>query len=110
MTGWRLGYLAAPAFFASAAARVQSQQTSGASSIAQYAGVAALEMGVAGGEPVAVMVEAFKQRRVRAPSFAFCVQPGRDTKQRVCSGQVQRHETHSYYELDWVLCTQSEPL
>jgi len=63
MTGWRLGYLAAPAFFASAAARVQSQQTSGASSIAQYAGVAALEMGVAGGEPVAVMVEAFKQRR-----------------------------------------------
>ena len=38
MTGWRLGYLAAPRPFARAAAVIQSQTTSGASSIAQRAG------------------------------------------------------------------------
>lgn len=38
MTGWRLGYLAAPLHIAKAAATIQSQSTSGASSIAQYAG------------------------------------------------------------------------
>lgn len=36
MTGWRLGYLAAPKHFAKAAAVIQSQSTSGASSIAQH--------------------------------------------------------------------------
>ena len=35
MTGWRLGYLAAPRHFAKAAAVIQSQSTSGASSISQ---------------------------------------------------------------------------
>lgn len=38
MTGWRLGYLAAPKHIATAAATIQSQSTSGASSIAQHAG------------------------------------------------------------------------
>lgn len=38
MTGWRLGYLAAPLHIAKAAATIQSQSTSGASSIAQHAG------------------------------------------------------------------------
>jgi aspartate/glutamate/aspartate-prephenate aminotransferase len=63
MTGWRLGYLAAPRHFAAAAAVIQSQSTSGASSIAQHAGVAALEMGAAGGAQVAAMVRAFAERR-----------------------------------------------
>lgn len=36
MTGWRLGYMAAPKHFAKAAAVIQSQSTSGASSIAQH--------------------------------------------------------------------------
>eukprot|EP00242_Pyramimonas_sp_CCMP2087_P010293 CAMPEP_0198212326 /NCGR_PEP_ID=MMETSP1445-20131203/25653_1 /TAXON_ID=36898 /ORGANISM="Pyramimonas sp., Strain CCMP2087" /LENGTH=457 /DNA_ID=CAMNT_0043886745 /DNA_START=146 /DNA_END=1519 /DNA_ORIENTATION=+ len=63
MTGWRLGYLAAPKHFAVAAARIQSQTTSGASSISQAAGVAALKLGFAGGEPVAEMVSAFEKRR-----------------------------------------------
>jgi len=63
MTGWRLGYLAGPKHFAVAAARIQSQTTSGASSISQVAGLAALNMGVAGGEPVAEMVKAFEERR-----------------------------------------------
>jgi aspartate/glutamate/aspartate-prephenate aminotransferase len=63
MTGWRLGYLAAPRPFAAAAGVVQSQSTSGASSIAQHAGVAALGMGPAGGPLVAAMVASFRERR-----------------------------------------------
>ncbi len=65
LAGWRLGYLAAPAAFARAAAGIQSQTTSGASSIAQHAGLAALALGHAGGEPVAAMLGAFRERRVR---------------------------------------------
>lgn len=60
MTGWRLGYLGAPEWLAEACDKVQSQFTSGASSIAQRAAKAAL---LAGPEPVQYMVDAFKQRR-----------------------------------------------
>eukprot|EP00262_Sarcandra_glabra_P001159 TRINITY_DN1117_c0_g1_i1.p1 TRINITY_DN1117_c0_g1~~TRINITY_DN1117_c0_g1_i1.p1 ORF type:complete len:479 (-),score=73.40 TRINITY_DN1117_c0_g1_i1:78-1514(-) len=63
MTGWRLGYLAAPKHFVTACGKVQSQSTSGASSISQKAGVAALGLGYAGGEAVATMVKAFRKRR-----------------------------------------------
>ncbi len=72
--GWRLGYLAAPRQLAKAAAGVQSQTTSGASSIAQHAGVAALGLGHAGGAPVGAMVSAFRERRVSwflQPSVSF---------------------------------------
>ena len=63
MTGWRLGYLAAPAHFAKAAASIQSQTTSGPSTISQEAGLAALELGPGGGEPVREMRDAFLKRR-----------------------------------------------
>ncbi|KAG6555597.1 hypothetical protein Mapa_002832 [Marchantia paleacea] len=63
MTGWRLGYLAAPKHFLVAANKIQSQMTSGACSISQRAGLAALNLGYAGGEVVAEMVKAFRQRR-----------------------------------------------
>ncbi|KIY92422.1 hypothetical protein MNEG_15541, partial [Monoraphidium neglectum] len=63
MTGWRLGYLAAPQHFANACAAIQSQSTSGASSIAQQAALAALGLGLRGGEPVARMLAAFQERR-----------------------------------------------
>ncbi|KAL2531431.1 Bifunctional aspartate aminotransferase and glutamate/aspartate-prephenate aminotransferase [Abeliophyllum distichum] len=63
MTGWRLGYLAGPKHFVAACGKIQSQSTSGASSISQKAGVAALGMGYAGGEAVSVMVKAFRERR-----------------------------------------------
>lgn len=63
MTGWRLGYLAAPPPFAAAAAAIQSQTTSGASSIAQHAALAALGMGPGGGPLVGAMVDAFRERR-----------------------------------------------
>ena len=41
MTGWRLGYMAAPAEFIKAAAKIQSQETSAPCSISQKAGEAA---------------------------------------------------------------------
>lgn len=42
MTGWRLGYIAAPLEIAKACSKIQSQFTSGANSIAQKAAIAAL--------------------------------------------------------------------
>lgn len=42
MTGWRLGYIAAPKWLADACIKIQGQFTSGASSFGQYAGVTAL--------------------------------------------------------------------
>jgi aspartate/methionine/tyrosine aminotransferase len=60
MTGWRLGYLAGPQWLVSAAAKVQSQLTSGPSSITQYAAMAAFTMSRA---PIDEMVEAFRARR-----------------------------------------------
>uniref|UniRef100_A0A2N9HKT6 Bifunctional aspartate aminotransferase and glutamate/aspartate-prephenate aminotransferase n=1 Tax=Fagus sylvatica TaxID=28930 RepID=A0A2N9HKT6_FAGSY len=63
MTGWRLGYIAGPKHFVAACGKIQSQSTSGASSISQKAGVAALGLGYAGGEAVSIMVKAFRERR-----------------------------------------------
>ncbi|KAK4485953.1 hypothetical protein RD792_008605 [Penstemon davidsonii] len=63
MTGWRLGYLAGPKHFVAACGKIQSQSTSGAGSISQKAGVAALGLGYAGGEAVSTMVKAFRERR-----------------------------------------------
>ncbi|GMH31605.1 hypothetical protein Nepgr_033449 [Nepenthes gracilis] len=63
MTGWRLGYLAGPKHFVTACGKIQSQATSGASSISQKAAVAALGLGYAGGEAVSSMVKAFRERR-----------------------------------------------
>eukprot|EP00199_Chlamydomonas_sp_CCMP681_P002087 CAMPEP_0119103218 /NCGR_PEP_ID=MMETSP1180-20130426/1712_1 /TAXON_ID=3052 ORGANISM="Chlamydomonas cf sp, Strain CCMP681" /NCGR_SAMPLE_ID=MMETSP1180 /ASSEMBLY_ACC=CAM_ASM_000741 /LENGTH=414 /DNA_ID=CAMNT_0007087665 /DNA_START=172 /DNA_END=1416 /DNA_ORIENTATION=+ len=89
MTGWRLGYLAGPHHFVKAAAIIQSQSTSGASSIAQHAGLAALALGPGGGEPVHSMLQAYQERRdmivaklraipgvkLAAPQGAFYVLP-----------------------------------
>ncbi|KAF9591124.1 hypothetical protein IFM89_002079 [Coptis chinensis] len=58
MTGWRLGYLAGPPHFEQACGKIQSQATSGASSISQKAGVAALGLGYAG-EAVSVYLRQF---------------------------------------------------
>jgi aspartate aminotransferase len=60
MTGWRLGYLAAPKAIAQACEKIQSQFTSATSSITQKAAVAAL---TGSREPSFKMVEAFKRRR-----------------------------------------------
>lgn len=60
MTGWRLGYAGGPAAVMHAAAKVQSQVTSNANSIAQRAALAGLE---GPDTDVNTMVEEFKQRR-----------------------------------------------
>lgn len=60
MTGWRLGYAAAPLHVAKAMGDLQSQTTSGASSIAQAAGVAGL-LGTQ--EPIEMMRQEFDRRR-----------------------------------------------
>ena len=60
MTGWRLGYLAGPAWLTEAVDTLQSQLTSGPSSITQAAAVAALAMDRA---PIDAMVAQFRARR-----------------------------------------------
>lgn len=60
MTGWRLGYLAAPEHVAKAISSFQSHSTSNVNTMTQYAAVAALEGDV---KPVRDMVATFGKRR-----------------------------------------------
>ena len=60
MTGWRLGFLAGPSWLVKAVDTLQSQLTSGPSSITQAAAVVAYTMDRA---PVEAMVVAFRERR-----------------------------------------------
>jgi aspartate aminotransferase len=60
MTGWRIGYIAAPLFIAKACSKLQGQFTSGANSIAQRATLAALTEDMT---PTYEMCEAFRKRR-----------------------------------------------
>jgi aspartate aminotransferase len=60
MTGWRIGYIAAPKWIAAACDKMQGQFTSGTSSISQKAAEAAIHMDNA---PTLEMQEAFRRRR-----------------------------------------------
>lgn len=60
MTGWRIGYLAAPAPIAKVISNLQSHATSNPNSIAQAATIAALN---GTGEEIAMMKKEFKARR-----------------------------------------------
>lgn len=60
MTGWRIGYLAAPKSLASAINRVQGHSTSNACSFAQYASITALN---GGEEVIEIMRKSFDERR-----------------------------------------------
>lgn len=60
MTGWRLGYIAAPMAVVDMAEKLQGQVTSGANSFAQKGAVAALEGGL---ETTYAMRDAFRVRR-----------------------------------------------
>ncbi len=60
MTGWRLGYMAAPRELVQACDKLQSQFTSGASIITQRAAITALLSDLG---PTQEMVAAYKQRR-----------------------------------------------
>jgi aspartate aminotransferase len=78
MTGWRLGYLVAPEPVAKAVAKLQSQSTSNATSITQWAALAAIE-GVQ--EPTKAMKVHFDRRRrlmvrlLRAIPSVECLEP-----------------------------------
>ncbi|MBK8492471.1 MAG: pyridoxal phosphate-dependent aminotransferase [Saprospirales bacterium] len=60
MTGWRLGYMGAPAWIAEACTKIQGQVTSGANSFAQKAGAYALDADL---QPTYEMRDAFLRRR-----------------------------------------------
>jgi aspartate aminotransferase len=60
MTGWRLGYIAAPEHVAKAIGSYQSHTTSNVNTITQYAGIAALD---GDDKPMKEMVKAFGERR-----------------------------------------------
>jgi aspartate aminotransferase len=60
MTGWRIGYIGAPKWLASAVDKIQGQVTSGASSIAQKAAVAAVAGDLTAPKE---MAEAYRRRR-----------------------------------------------
>ncbi len=60
MTGWRIGYMAAPKWIANACDKMQGQITSGTSSISQKAAEAALNSDI---QPTLEMKAAFRRRR-----------------------------------------------
>jgi aspartate aminotransferase len=60
MTGWRLGFMAAPEWLASACDKVQGQVTSGAGSFSQHAAAVGLNTDL---QPTLDMVAAFRKRR-----------------------------------------------
>jgi aspartate aminotransferase len=60
MTGWRIGWTIAPRELTQAMLALQGQSTSGINSLAQYAGIAALDLAE---EKFAEMVDAFRRRR-----------------------------------------------
>lgn len=60
MTGWRIGYIAAPEWITKACNKMQGQITSGANSIAQRATIEAMK---APKEKIQYMIDEFKNRR-----------------------------------------------
>ncbi len=60
MTGWRLGYMAAPVDIAKACDKIQGQFTSGANAVTQRTAIAAL---LGDMKPTETMVKKFKERR-----------------------------------------------
>jgi aspartate aminotransferase len=60
MTGWRIGYMAAPAYIAKACDKLQGQITSGTNSVAQHATITAL---LGDQQPTYAFREAFQKRR-----------------------------------------------
>ncbi len=80
MTGWRIGYLAAPLAIAKAISSMQSHTTSNACSIAQYASVTALT-DPKGCEFIEKMQKVFDERRkymvetLKAMDGVVCIEP-----------------------------------
>jgi len=80
MTGWRVGYLAAPIDVAKACDKIQGQFTSATNSIAQRAAITAL---VSDMKPTMDMLDAFRNRREKVmhflgeiPNIKYMLPPG----------------------------------
>lgn len=80
MTGWRLGYMAAPNYIARAAEKLQSSTTSGVNAMAQRAAITALNGDM---QPTKDMVKAFTERKeyfinalAEIPGFKIVVPDG----------------------------------
>jgi aspartate aminotransferase len=65
MTGWRLGYLAAPAWIAKACDKLQGQMTSATCSISQYAAIEAMMTDPDKSHDIREMIFTFRKRRNR---------------------------------------------
>lgn len=63
MTGWRLGFIAAPVEIAAACTKLQGQTTSGTNSIAQRAAITAFDANPKENTEIQNMVKAFHKRR-----------------------------------------------
>ncbi len=63
MTGWRIGYMAAPLEIAKACDKLQGQITSGASSISQLASLEAVKIVPSASNEMKEMIDTFKTRR-----------------------------------------------
>ena len=63
MTGWRIGYIAAPQFLTDAINKLQGQYTSGAGTISQMAALQAMTTDPADSVELKDMVATFKERR-----------------------------------------------
>ena len=63
MTGWRLGYMAAPQWIADACNIIQGQYTSGCSSISQEAALEAVKTNPKTSSDIQTMVAEFRERR-----------------------------------------------
>ena len=63
MTGWRIGYIAAPQVIADACSKLQGQYTSGAGTISQMAALEAINTPPESSEEVREMVRSFLERR-----------------------------------------------
>lgn len=89
MTGWRIGYIAAPIAIAKACNKIQGQYTSGICTIAQAAATSAMELSPSNSQEIRDMLQAFRRRRdilfdlineipglnVRKPAGAFYMFP-----------------------------------
>lgn len=63
MTGWRIGYIAAPQAIVKATNKIQGQYTSGICTIAQAAALKAMELTPENSPEIQTMLKAFRKRR-----------------------------------------------
>ena len=63
MTGWRIGYIAAPQAIVKATNKIQGQYTSGICTIAQAAALKAMELTPENSSEIQTMLKAFRKRR-----------------------------------------------